>query len=110
MKGAVYLFPVITLLVGLRARTIGRWLSVIDQPGRHHKTHDSPMPLVGGIAVALPVLTYCFLSLWKYPDILINGVLLIALGGGFLMGFLDNRKSLAPLSRLLFAIALVFTS
>ncbi len=97
-------------MVGLRARAIGRWLSVIDQPGRHHKTHDSPMPLVGGIAVALPVLTYCFLSLWKYPDILINAALIIAMGGGFLMGFLDDRRSLAPLFKLLFGTALVFTS
>jgi UDP-GlcNAc:undecaprenyl-phosphate GlcNAc-1-phosphate transferase len=67
------------------------------------------MPLVGGIAVVLPVLTYCFLSLWKYPDVLINAVLLIALGGVFLIGFLDDRISLTPLSRLLLATTLVFT-
>jgi UDP-GlcNAc:undecaprenyl-phosphate GlcNAc-1-phosphate transferase len=101
---------VISLLIGLRARAIGRWLKVIDYPGGHHKTHDSPVPLVGGIAVALPVLTYCFLSLWKYPDILINAVLLIALGGGFLMGFLDDRRPLRPLFKLLLETALVFAS
>ena len=59
MTVAVYLLPLISLLVGCWALALGTRLRVIDHPGYLHKTHDRPTPLVGGFAIALPLLVFC---------------------------------------------------
>ena len=63
MTVAVYLLPLISLLVGFWALSLGTRLKVIDHPGHLHKTHDRPTPLVGGFAVALPLI----LSIARLP-------------------------------------------
>ncbi len=68
MPVAEYILPAISLIVGLNARAIGMRLGLIDYPLRGHKTHKEPTPLVGGIAVALPLLTYCTLFWWTHPE------------------------------------------
>lgn len=110
MTAAVYLLPVISLLVGFRALALGSRLGVMDFPGLSHKTHDRPTPLVGGLSVALPVLVYCALSLWERPDSLVYAGLLVAVGGAFLMGFFDDRRHLPSLFRLLYGAALAITA
>ena len=94
MPDAEYLLPAITLIVGLNAQAIGMRLDVIDYPLRDHKTHREPTPLLGGIAVALPILTYCTLFWWSHPESLGHAALAFGIGGVFLFDFIDDRISL----------------
>ena len=110
MTVAVYLLPLISLLVGFWALTLGTRLNVMDHPGHLHKTHDRPTPLVGGFAIVLPLLVYCGLTLWKNPESLLYAALTVAIGGAFLMGFFDDRRHLPSLFRLLYGAALALTS
>jgi UDP-GlcNAc:undecaprenyl-phosphate GlcNAc-1-phosphate transferase len=110
MTAAVYVLPLISLVIGLYALTLGTRLNVIDQPGRLHKTHDRPTPLVGGFAIALPLLFYCGLTLWKNPESQLNAALTVAIAGAFLMGFFDDRRHLPSLFRLLYGAALALTT
>ena len=106
MPVAEYILPAISLSVGLNARAIGMRLGLIDYPLRGHKTHKEPTPLVGGIAVALPLLTYCTLFWWTHPESLGHAALALAIGGAFILGFIDDRKSLPPLLRLFLTVVL----
>ena len=110
MTVAVYLLPLISLIVGFRALALGTCLKVMDQPGALHKTHDRPTPLVGGFAIALPLLVYCGLALWNNPESLVFVALIVAIGGAFLVGFVDDRWRLPALFRLLCGVALALTS
>ncbi len=106
MTVAVYLLPLISLLVGCWALALGTRLRVIDHPGYLHKTHDRPTPLVGGFAIALPLLVYCGLTLWQNPESRLYAALTVATSGAFLMGFFDDRRGLPSLFRLLYGAAL----
>ncbi len=106
MPVSEYFLPAISLIVGLNARAIGMRLGVIDYPFRGHKTHKEPTPLVGGIAVALPLLTYCALFWWRHPESSGHAVLGFAVGGSFLLGFFDDRISLPSLLRLFLTVVL----
>jgi UDP-GlcNAc:undecaprenyl-phosphate GlcNAc-1-phosphate transferase len=109
MTVAVYLLPLISLMVGFRALALGTRLKVIDYPGHMHKTHDRPTPLVGGFAVALPLLVFCGLTLWQTPGSALYAALTEAIGGAFLMGYFDDRRHLPSLFRLLYGAALALT-
>ncbi len=106
MAVAGYMLPAISLIVGLNARSIGTLLGVIDYPLRGHKTHREPTPLVGGIAVALPFLTYCMLSWWMQPESVGHAVFAFAIGGAFALGFMDDRKQLPSFIRLIYIVVL----
>jgi UDP-GlcNAc:undecaprenyl-phosphate GlcNAc-1-phosphate transferase len=109
MTVAVYLLPLISLVVGFWALSLGTRLKVIDHPGHLHKTHDRPTPLVGGFAIALPLLVYCGLTLLQNPESQLYAALTVAIGGAFLMGFFDDRRHLPSLFRLLYGAALALT-
>ena len=106
MAVAGYILPAISLIVGLNAWAIGTLLGVIDHPLRGHKTHQEPTPLVGGIAVALPFLTYCMLSWWTRPESVGHAVFAFAIGGAFALGFMDDRKHLPSIFRLIYVVVL----
>lgn len=109
MSAAVFLLPVISLLVGCGAFALGSRLGVMDYPGSAHKTHDRPTPLVGGFSVALPTLVFCALTLWQHADRLVYAALVVAISGAFLLGFFDDRRHLPSLFRLLYGAALALT-
>ena len=44
-----------TLILCLLARRLGHWLDIVDRPEGSRKIHRDETPLVGGIAVMLPV-------------------------------------------------------
>jgi UDP-GlcNAc:undecaprenyl-phosphate GlcNAc-1-phosphate transferase len=103
---ALFVLPLISLLVGFSASALGSWLSVIDQPGGEHKTHSIPTPLVGGMAIATPFLLACALELWQSPESLLHGALLLAVGAAFLLGYFDDRAPMSSRFRLLAGTAL----
>jgi len=110
MTLAVVLLPLISLAVGVWAVALGTRLRVIDHPGELHKTHERPTPLVGGFAIALPMLVFCGLTLWQHPESRLYAALTVAISGAFLMGFFDDRRHLPSVFRLLYGAALALTS
>lgn len=110
MSVAAYLLPLVSLLVGFRARAIGTWLGVMDQPDGARKAHSVATPLVGGLAVTAPFLMACARQLWEVPGIAVNATLMLAVGGAFLVGFFDDRRQIRAGVRTLVVIALVLVS
>lgn len=110
MTGAEFVLPLFSLVVAVRARAVGEWLGVMDYPSlrpeRRHKTHLRPTPLVGGVAVALPVLTICVLQMLRSPGSPVHVALAIPIAGAFLVGFFDDRRSLPSLFRLFYGVVL----
>jgi UDP-GlcNAc:undecaprenyl-phosphate/decaprenyl-phosphate GlcNAc-1-phosphate transferase len=89
------------------AGPIGQVLGVIDYPDGGRHGHARPTPLVGGIALMVPlVLVALAESLWYGPSSSI--FLILAIGGlGFLLlGWYDDRDHVPPTVRLLISASL----
>jgi UDP-GlcNAc:undecaprenyl-phosphate GlcNAc-1-phosphate transferase len=110
MSMAYIFLPLVSLVVGFRARAIGTWLGVVDHPDIDRKTHSSATPLVGGLAITAPFLMASAQQLWEGPDSSVSSALMIAVGGAFLLGFFDDREPLPASFRFLATIVLVLVS
>ena len=101
-----YLFIATFFLVGFLTpimRRIAIKTNIVDLPNHSHKTHESPVPYLGGVAIILGILTvsYCGLifknrtggDIWIASSLLVPAAIL-----GFI-GFVDDRKNLQPLPR-----------
>ena len=88
------------------ADRLGHALGVIDHPDGARKVHARPTPLVGGIALMMPLLVILGTQLVQQPD---SAAILTALGiaiVGFVgLGWYDDRHHLAPATRLWFSIS-----
>jgi UDP-GlcNAc:undecaprenyl-phosphate GlcNAc-1-phosphate transferase len=93
----------IALAILLNAEKIGRALGVVDHPDNVRKTHARATPLVGGIAMMVPLILWSLAGL-TLPAITQNGY--VPLAGvvcgtaAALLGFFDDRRPLSPLFRL----------
>ncbi len=89
------------------ADRLGRLLGVIDRPDGGRKQHVGPTPLVGGLALALPliVLELTWLATHPSQERLFLG-LLLATAGFWLLGYADDRYDLRPRHRIVAAILL----
>ncbi|HEY4942119.1 MAG TPA: MraY family glycosyltransferase [Rhizomicrobium sp.] len=93
----------VSLLILINARAIGEFLNVMDHPDAVRKRHDQVTPLVGGLAIMVPVLLWAGASLIWNPSLdsrLIEVVLLCG-AGATLVGYADDQSSTSPSSRLL---------
>jgi len=88
-------------LVVWRAPGLGGWLGVMDLPDGRRKTHARATPLVGGIAVALPVLAALAAAAALHPLEPFFAVLGGATLAALLLGLVDDRRSVSPSLRLL---------
>lgn len=91
------------------AMPIGRRLGVIDYPDGSRKRHRQPTPLVGGIALMLPLLPVAALEAMAQPWWHGAGLFtaLCITGFGFLaLGLFDDRHHVAPPTRLLLSVGL----
>lgn len=102
----VIIFAALTsLVVCLKAGTIGKSLGVMDIPiGR--KDHDRPTPLVGGLAVLLPAVVFGVIlsfihDIWWLP------VLCFSVWAAFFLGNMDDRTHIKPVYRLLVTTGLL---
>src|SRR5665213_2878651 len=91
------------VLICLKADLIGRALRIMDHPDEKRKRHTHATPLVGGLAILVPLL------IWLVGSILAGGVsdlhlsialVLCAVGVG-IVGLADDQSSMSPLSRIL---------
>ena len=87
-------------LVATRAAWIGRRFGLIDQPDGMRKTHARPTPLVGGLAILLPVIV----ALLGSAAVSAVWPLLLTLAGAtavaLAVGLADDRRHVSPLMRL----------
>jgi UDP-GlcNAc:undecaprenyl-phosphate/decaprenyl-phosphate GlcNAc-1-phosphate transferase len=90
------------------ADRLGRVLGVIDHPDGVRKHHARPTPLVGGIALMVPLLWIALdEALGSRPG---GGTLFVVLAlatiGFMALGWLDDRHHLPPLARLVISTSL----
>ena len=115
--GGVLASLVLALAILSLAQPLGRRLGVIDYPDERRKLHARPTPLIGGIAMMVPLLIWTALGL-VWPALSdgapIPLAVLVCGGGAALIGFFDDRAPYSPTIRfvallLLSALALFLT-
>ena len=95
-------------------------LQVIDRPSESHKTHETPVPYMGGVAIVLGVLVTTYGALlWSRNFELVGIASTVLLPAVFMgaVGLVDDIKKLSPWPRFIvqnlvgiaIALALVFT-
>lgn len=93
----------LALAILLQAVPLARRLRVIDHPDNGRKKHRLATPLIGGIAIMVPLLLWCATAL-AWPALAPNSALVLSVlvcgGGAALTGFIDDRRPLSPLLRL----------
>ncbi len=81
---------------------IGRLARRDGSAGRYRKLHGRATPLVGGLAIALPDGASPGDLVHRSPNQeRLFAALLVATGGFWLLGFIDDRRGLRPLHRLI---------
>ncbi|HEX5080090.1 MAG TPA: MraY family glycosyltransferase [Geminicoccaceae bacterium] len=89
------------------ATPLGRILGVIDYPDGGRHGHARPTPLVGGIALMVPLFLVALAeAVWYGPS---GGIFLILAAAGFgflLLGWYDDRDHVPPGIRLLISASL----
>lgn len=103
--GGAFLFAVllVCLTILVNARLIADKLDVMDHPDAFRKRHGRSTPLVGGMAIMIPVLLWTGATLlWLNPvDAKLLLVIVLCGGGATLVGYADDQSSTSPSSRLL---------
>jgi UDP-GlcNAc:undecaprenyl-phosphate/decaprenyl-phosphate GlcNAc-1-phosphate transferase len=111
--GAILFAAVVAAFVILiNADVIGRTLDIMDHPDTIRKKHERVTPLVGGLAVMVPLVLWAAASLILDASnnvMLLNAVMLCG-GGAGLVGYADDQSSTTPSSRLLAIFLLVATA
>jgi UDP-GlcNAc:undecaprenyl-phosphate GlcNAc-1-phosphate transferase len=89
------------------AGPIGRMLGVIDYPDGGRHGHARPTPLVGGIALMVPLFLVALAeAVWYGPFGSIFLILAIGSVGFLLLGWYDDRDHVPPTVRLLISASL----
>lgn len=96
----LFLAAALTLSVCLKAESIGRLLGIMDVPDPEgRKRHRQATPLVGGLAVVLPLIAVALYNGWATGIPIFHAYALV-LAGGLTLGLLDDRNHLPPSFRL----------
>ena len=97
----------LALVICFLGRPIAARSGLIDAPDDHRKLHERPTPLVGGLAVMIPVLIAAALNLPALLDPAYLSTVTLAMFF-FFVGLFDDRKHV-PASRR-FTLAFVITA
>jgi len=103
---ALILAILATLSICLFARPLAIKLKVMDFPDGGRKRHKTPTPLIGGLAITVPMFG---VGIFISTDSSIAGIfiaLAVAVAGAFLIGFADDRHDLSPTIRLFLTFVL----
>ena len=101
-----YLPILLTVVVCLFARPLGERLGVIDHPDFDRKAHADPTPLVGGIAVMVPLVLWAAAALaWQQDQFAGFYCSILLCGGGIaVLGFMDDQHTISAGGRLLLIV------
>jgi len=103
----------LSLAILVNAEPIGRRLGVIDYPDNRRKLHARATPLIGGIAMIVPLLVWSMLG-YFWPVFAEGGrvplSVLICGGAAALIGFLDDRTPASAVARLAALLVLTYVA
>ena len=100
---AEYVPVLLTVAICLFARPIAERLGVVDHPDSLRKMHPDPTPLVGGIAIMVPIAVWAVIKL-AWADGSAGGLelaILLCGGGVAVLGFMDDQHMISPTGRLI---------
>jgi UDP-GlcNAc:undecaprenyl-phosphate GlcNAc-1-phosphate transferase len=100
----------LALILLVEAAPLANLLGVVDRPDNVRKKHLKETPLIGGIAIIVPLLFWSALHLTAPSDALLTLAVMTCGGGAALIGFLDDRSSMSPVARLFAMIALTLAA
>ena len=106
MIATYLLLGAVSLFLCLLAHPIGRLLGILDTPDGERKTHSQATPLVGGIAIMVPVVTMCGVLAVATPMAPLYATLGVTAAAFLLVGLIDDRGQIRPLYRLLLSTIL----
>jgi len=109
--------PILALLsalaVCLNADAIAEQLGVMARPDGQRKTHARPTPQLGGVAILSGFVVWLVGALFFpneiVPDPILRSILLAA-GGLGMVGFIDDRHEIPPLSRIVLLLIFAGTA
>jgi len=106
----MYVAPILaalaTLAICLLAKPLAMKLRIMDVPDGVRKRHKAPTPLIGGLAIAVPMVGMGLFLSMSDGDSGFFVRLSIAIAVAFLIGFADDRHDLSPTLRLFLSFAL----
>jgi UDP-GlcNAc:undecaprenyl-phosphate GlcNAc-1-phosphate transferase len=101
----------VSILILTNAKVVGEKLDIMDLPDNFRKRHTRVTPLVGGLAVMVPLVLWCGLMFASGPSLDQKLFMVIGLCGAgvTLVGYADDQSSTSPSSRLmsLFLFAII---
>jgi UDP-GlcNAc:undecaprenyl-phosphate GlcNAc-1-phosphate transferase len=101
-----YLPILLTIVICEFADPLGHWLGVIDHPDADRKQHEGPTPMVGGLAIMLPLALWAAIALAQDHAGQTGFFLsLVLCGGGVaVLGFMDDQRTISAGGRLLLLV------
>lgn len=103
----------LSLAILVSAEPLSKRLGVIDYPDNRRKLHARATPLMGGIAMIVPLLIWSVLG-YFWPVFAQGGrvplSVLICGGAAALIGFLDDRSPASPVARLMALLVLTYVA
>lgn len=106
----MYIAPVlaalIALLICLLAQYLAEKLGVMDIPDGDRKRHKMPTPLIGGLAISVPMLGVGIFFAVSSEATGLYIALSVSILVAFLIGFADDRHDLSPALRLFLSFVL----
>src|ERR1700733_1474339 len=93
----------ISVAICLFAMPIAKRLAIVDYPDGDRKGHPVPTPMVGGIAIMVPLVLWCMARIAESGGVVNKLLVATALCGGAtaVVGFIDDQRSVSPVARLL---------
>lgn len=85
---------------------VGAALGVVDYPDGGRKLHAAPTPLIGGLALMLPLVLYAAWAATSAGAQAVFAALAVAATGSAALGYLDDRYNIAARTRLLVSFGL----
>ena len=102
------LVSVISLFIIESLKNKQNFIVVLDHPNDIRKIHTKPIPLLGGIILFLNLLFFFTYKLFNQIDLKIFLVLYLLNFSFFLIGFIDDKKSISPIKKTLLIFSLLF--
>lgn len=106
---SVLITGAVALAILFAAEPLAKLLGAVDRPDRERKRHRRDTPLVGGLAIMVPLLLWSAAGL-AWPALSPNPAMALSVlvcgGGAALCGFIDDRSSTPPAIRFVTLLAL----